>query len=50
MSQIIQLLEDPELVQAEIDRRRVVARNADPLRQRQEELRREQVRIEKNRS
>ena len=42
------MLEDPELVQAEIDRRRAVARNADPLRHRQEELRREQVRIEKN--
>src|SRR5260370_40508343 len=36
------------LVQAEIDRRRAEARNADPLRKRQEELRREQVRIEKN--
>jgi site-specific DNA recombinase len=47
-SEIIRLLEDPELVQAEIDRRRAVARNADPLRKRQEELRREQVRIEKN--
>lgn len=32
----------------EIDRRRAAARNADPLRKRQEELRREQVRIEKN--
>jgi site-specific DNA recombinase len=47
-SEIIRLLEDPGLVQAEIDRRREVARNADPLRKRQEELRREQVRIEKN--
>jgi site-specific DNA recombinase len=47
-SEIIQLLEDPELVQAEIDRRRSAARSADPLRKRQEELRREQVRIEKN--
>ena len=47
-SEIIRLLEDPELVQAEIDRRRAAARNADPLRKRQEELRREQVRIEKN--
>jgi site-specific DNA recombinase len=47
-SEIIRLLEDPGLVQAEIDRRRAAARNADPLRKRQEELRREQVRIEKN--
>jgi hypothetical protein len=39
------LLKDPELVQPEIDRRRAAARNADPLRKRQEELRREQVRI-----
>jgi len=46
--EIIRLLEDPELVQAEIDRRRAAARNADPLRRREEELRREQVRIEKN--
>jgi len=46
-SEIIRLLEDPELVQAEIDRRRAAARNADPLRKRQQELRREQVRIEK---
>src|SRR6266481_5866773 len=34
--EIIRLLEDPELVQAEIDRRRAVARNADPLRKRSE--------------
>jgi len=47
-AEIIRLLEDPGLVQAEIDRRREAARNADPLRKRQEELRREQVRMEKN--
>jgi site-specific DNA recombinase len=47
-SEILRLLEDPALVQGEIDRRCAVARNADPLRKRQEELRREQVRIEKN--
>jgi site-specific DNA recombinase len=47
-SEIIRLLDDPDLVQAEIDRRQATARNADPLRRRQEELRREQVRIEKN--
>src|SRR5579862_109456 len=47
-SEIIRLLDDPDLVQAEIDRRQATARNADPLRRRQEELRREQLRIEKN--
>jgi len=47
-NEIIRLLEDPALIQAEIDRRRATARHADPLRKRQEELRREQVRIEKN--
>jgi len=47
-SEIIRLLDDPELVQAEIDRRRETARNADPRRKREDELRREQVRIEKS--
>jgi site-specific DNA recombinase len=47
-SEIIRLLDDPDLVQAEIDRRQATARDADPLRRRQEELRREQLRIEKN--
>src|SRR5436305_401331 len=47
-AEIIRLLEDPELIQAEIDRRRAAARNTDPLRKREEQLRREQVRIEKN--
>jgi site-specific DNA recombinase len=47
-TEIIRLLEGPELIEAEIDRRRAAARNADPLRKRQEELHREQVRIEKN--
>jgi site-specific DNA recombinase len=47
-TEIIRLLEGPELIEAEIDRRRGAARNADPLRKRQEELHREQVRIEKN--
>jgi site-specific DNA recombinase len=47
-SEILRLLDDPDLVQAEIDRRQATARNADPLGRRQEELRREQVRIEKN--
>jgi site-specific DNA recombinase len=47
-NEIIRLLEDPTLVQSEIDRRRAVAQNTDPFHKRQEDLRREQVRIEKN--
>src|SRR6266487_2706655 len=47
-SEIMRLLEDSTLVQSEIDRRRELARKADPLRQRDAELRREQVRLEKN--
>jgi site-specific DNA recombinase len=47
-TEVIRLLENPELVQAEITRRRTAAGNADPLRKREEELRREQIRIEKN--
>ncbi len=48
-TEVVRLLEDPGLVQTEIDRRREVARNADPLRKREEDLRREQVRVEKSR-
>ena len=47
-SEIIRLLDDPELIQTEIDRRRETARNADPLRKREEDLRREQARVEKS--
>jgi site-specific DNA recombinase len=46
--QIIRLLEDDTLLQAEIDRRKEVIRNTDPRRQRQETLRHEQVRLAKN--
>ena len=45
--EIIRLLEDPMLVQGEIDRRQQAAQNADPLRKREEALRREQARLEK---
>src|SRR5258708_19578774 len=45
---MIRLMEDPRLIQTEIDRRRETGRNADPLRRREEELRREQVRVEKS--
>jgi len=48
VSQIIRLLDDPGLIQVEIDRRREAARNADPLRKREDELRREQARVEKS--
>jgi len=47
-NEIIRLLDDPGLIQAEIDRRRDAARSADPLRKRAEELRREQARVEKS--
>ena len=43
----IRLLEDPTLVQAEIDRRQEATRHDDPLR-REEELHREQTRLEKS--
>jgi site-specific DNA recombinase len=47
-SEIIRLLDDPCLIQSEIDRRREAAQRADPLRKREEELRREQARVEKS--
>src|SRR6516225_9915838 len=47
-NEIIRLLDDPRLIQAEIDRRREAAQKADPLRKREEELRREQVCVEKS--
>ena len=46
--EIIRLLEDPGLIQTEIDHRREAAQKADPLRKREEELRREQARVEKS--
>jgi len=46
--EIIRLLEDPGLIQTEIDHRREAAQRADPLRRREEELRREQARVEKS--
>jgi site-specific DNA recombinase len=47
-NEIIALLEDPALIQAEIDRRREVARNTNPVRKREEQLRREQARLERS--
>jgi site-specific DNA recombinase len=46
--QIIRLLQDDTLMQAEIDRRKETARNADPRRQRQNALHRERVRLGNN--
>jgi site-specific DNA recombinase len=45
-SEIIRLPDDPGLIQTEIDRRRQAAQKADPLRKREEDLRREQARVE----
>jgi site-specific DNA recombinase len=47
-TEIIRLLDDPTLIQAELDRRMEAARKADPLRTRGESLQREQIRIQKN--
>jgi len=46
--QIMGLLENGTLIQAEIDRRKEAARNTDPRRQRSETLRREQTRLGSN--
>ncbi len=46
--QIMGLLENGTLIQAEIDRRKEAARNTDPRRQRSETLRREQTRLGNN--
>ena len=45
-AEIIRLLEDPELIQAEITRRREAARNTNPLRKREDDLRRERTRLD----
>jgi site-specific DNA recombinase len=47
-TEVLRLLEDAALVEAEIERRREAARKADPLRRREDELRREQTRLEKS--
>ena len=47
-NEVIHLLEDPSLLQAEITRRLEAARNADPAQQRHQHLRREQTRLEKS--
>jgi site-specific DNA recombinase len=47
-TEIARLLEDPQLLQCEIDRRLAAAREADPTKRREEALRRELVRIRKS--
>jgi site-specific DNA recombinase len=46
-TEIVRLLEDPRLIQNEIERRLMAAREADPTRRRDEALRRDLVRIRK---
>jgi site-specific DNA recombinase len=43
--EIIRLLDEPALIQSEIDRRMQAARNADPLRKREQALRQQQTRL-----
>jgi site-specific DNA recombinase len=46
-TEIVRLLEDPRLIQAELERRLTAAREADPTKRRDEALRRDLVRIRK---
>ena len=46
--EVINLLEDPTLIQGELDRRLSVARDANPTKQREEVLRRELARVQKS--
>src|SRR5712692_1227138 len=48
LTEVIRLLEDPTLIQQELDRRLAVARAADPTRQREQALQRDVVRVGKN--
>ena len=47
-TEVIRLLEDPSLIQQELDRRLVVARAADPTKQREQALQRDVVRVGKS--
>jgi site-specific DNA recombinase len=47
-TEIVRLLEDPQLIQSELDRRLTAAREADPTKRREEALRRDLVRIRKS--
>ena len=46
--ELVRLLEDPSVIQEELNRRVEAARKADPLKQRQASLHREQARLEKS--
>jgi hypothetical protein len=45
---VLRLLEDPSLIQEELDRRLEAAKNADPLKQREGQLQRDRARMAKN--
>jgi site-specific DNA recombinase len=47
-AEIVRLLEDPQIIQEELNRRLEAARNADPLKRRQEQLHRDHVRLSKS--
>jgi site-specific DNA recombinase len=44
-TEVVQLLEDPKIIQEELNRRLESARNADPLKRRQEQLQRDHARL-----
>ena len=46
--ELVRLLEDPSMIQEELNRRLEAARKADPLKQREEWLQREEARLEKS--
>jgi site-specific DNA recombinase len=46
--ELLRLLEDPSLIQQELSRRQDAARNADPMRQREEQLGRDRARLAKS--
>jgi len=46
-TEVVRLLEDPTIIQEELNRRLEAARNADPLKRRQEQLRRDHARLAK---
>jgi site-specific DNA recombinase len=47
-SEVVRLLEDPTLIQHELDRRLAAARSSDPTRRREQSLQREQSRVRKS--
>jgi site-specific DNA recombinase len=47
-TEIVRLLEDPQLIQNELDRRLAMAREADPTKRREETIRRDLIRTAKS--